>query len=403
MYDLLLKGGRVLDPGRGVDAALDVAVAGGRIAAVSAGILERDAKRVIAVAGKLVTPGLIDMHAHVAAGLGVPGLTEAFVEPDAAGVLAGVTTVVDAGSTGAHTVGVLVRAASEARVRTRTLAYLHICRTGQAFLPEPCDGATVDPETAAAAIGACRGLLLGVKLRMVSPGLDALGMDLPRAAIRAARESGTAFMVHIGDTTLPPSAETAANLTPAMLDLMAPGDIVTHIYTANPGGMLDKKGRVLPELRAARERGLLFDAAHGRRNLSFDTARRMHDQGIVTDVISSDLTVGGRADLVHSLTECMSKFLMLGMSLADVIEKTTSAPAAAMGMSASLGSLEPGREADISVLDVAEGEWLFADSFGRKERGAKAIVPVLTVRAGEPVSPAWGPHPWGWLPESAAG
>jgi dihydroorotase len=236
---------------------------------------------------------------------------------------------------------------------------------------------------------------------MVSPGIDTLGLDLARASIRAARESGAAFMVHIGDTTVPPSAEAAERVTRAMLELMAPGDIITHIYTANPGGMLDERGRVLPELRAARERGLFLDAAHGRLNLSFDTARRMHDQGIVTDVISSDMTVRGSREIVYSLTECMSKFLMLGMSLADVIEKTTAAPARVMGMSGSLGALAPGREADISVLDVVEGEWLLADSFGRREKGRQAIVPVLTVRAGEAIAPAWGPHPWGWLPEAA--
>ena len=401
MYDLLLKGGRVLDPASGIDGALDVAVEGGRIASVAADIPEQEAKQVIGVRGKVVTPGLIDMHAHVAAGLGVPGLTGLSVEPDVAGVLAGVTTVVDAGSTGPHTFGVLLSHAIP-RARTRTLAYLHVCRTGLAFLPEPCDRVTVDPDAVAAVIRACRSHLLGVKLRMVSPGMDTMGLDLPRAAIRAARESGTAFMVHIGDATIPPSAETAERLTREMLDLMAPGDIITHIYTANPGDMLDEKGWVLPELRAARERGVIFDAAHGMRNLSFETASRMHDQGIVTDVISSDLTVGGRREIVHSLTECMSKFLMLGMSLADVVEKTTAGPARVMGMSASLGSLALGREADISVLDIAEGEWLFADSFGRKERGTQAIVPVLTVRAGEPIMPAWGPRPWGWLPERAA-
>jgi dihydroorotase len=330
----------------------------------------------------------------------VPGLTEAHVEPDAAGVLAGVTTVVDAGSTGANTLGVLLHAIP--RARTRTLAYLHICRTGQVLLPELYDRVTVDAEAAAETIAARRSCLLGVKLRLVSPGVHTMGLDLVRASIRAARESGTAFMVHIGDTTVPPSPEPAERVTRQMLDLMAPGDIVTHIYTANPGDMLDEKGRVLPELRAARERGILFDAAHGRRNLSFETARRLHDQGIVTDVISSDLTVGGRGDIVYSLTECMSKFLMLGMSLADVIERTTAGPARVMGMSSSLGALAPGREADISVLGLVEGEWLFADSFGRKEKGDRAIVPALAVSAGHPIAPAWGPHPWGWLPESPA-
>jgi dihydroorotase len=399
MYDLLIKGGRVLDPARGVDGLFDVAVSAGRIAAVRPDIPAAEGRRVISAPGRLVTPGLIDMHTHVAAGLGVPGVTEAHVEPDAAGVLAGVTTVVDAGSTGPHTYGALLREIP--RARTRTLAYLHICRTGQAFLPEPYDSVSVDPETTAAVIAACRETLLGVKVRMVSPGIDTMGLDLARASIRAARESRTAFMVHIGDTSLPPSAATATRLTPRMLDLMGPGDIVTHVYTANAGGLLDDNGRVLPQVRAARERGVLFDAAHGRRNLSFDAVRRLHEQGIVTDAISSDLTIGGRGEIVYSLTECMSKFLMLGMSLQDVVEKVTAGPARVMGMADRLGSLEPGRNADISVIEVVEGEWVFADAFGRRETGRQAIVPVLAVRAGEPIAPGWGPHPWGWLPEAA--
>ena len=187
-------------------------------------------------------------------------------------------------------------------------------------------------------------------------------------------------------------------MTWQMLDMMAPGDIITHIYTANPGGMLDDNGKVIPQLKEALERGVVLDAAHGRRNLSFDVARSLLDQGIVTDVISSDLTVIGRTYIVYSLTECMSKFLMLGFTLEQVIDKTISAPARGLGMSDTLGALAVGREADITVLDMVEGEWLFTDSFGKTGHGDKAIVPVLAVRAGEVFMPDWGPHPWGWLP-----
>lgn len=401
MYNLLIKNGRVLDPGRGLDGVQDVAVEKGKIARIAPDIDARDAERVIDVSGKLVTPGLIDMHAHVAWGMGAPGVAEMNLHPDIAGVRAGVTTVVDAGSTGSHNFGGLVHLTIPS-ARTRVLPFLHLDRTGLAAMPDAPDRQSTDLDATIKTIEAYKPLILGTKLRMVSPGIDNVGLELPRMAIKAARETGTRYMVHVGDTSLPPS-ESAPSLTWQMLDMMAPGDIITHIYTANPGGMLDSSGEVVPQLREAIDRGVVLDSAHGRRNVSFDAARKLLDQGIVTDVISSDLTAPGRGYIVYSLTECMAKFLMLGFTLEQVIEKTTAAPARVLGMSDTLGALAVGREADISVLDVVNGDWLFQDAFGKSERGERAIVPVLTVRAGEVFTPDWGPRPWGWLPERACG
>jgi dihydroorotase len=397
MYNLLFRNGKVLDPGGGLNGLYDVAVAKGEIAHIALHINPEEAAHVIDVAGKLVTPGLIDMHTHVAWGMGVPGVTEECLHPDMGGVMAGVTTLIDAGSTGAYNFGGFVNCTLPSS-HTRVLPFLHMDRTGLMAMPDHPHRQSIDLEATIKTVEAYKSLVLGIKFRMVSPGMDNMGLDLPGLSVKASRETGTRIMVHIGDTNIPPSGDNAPRLTWQMLEMMVPGDIITHIYTANPGGMLDGKGKVVPQLKEARERGVVLDAAHGRSNFSFDVARRLLDQDIVTDVISSDLTARGHAHIVYSLTECMSKFLMLGFTLEQVIDKTTSVPARMLGQSGTLGALAVGREADISVLDIVAGEWLFTDSFGRTEKGDKAIVPVLTVRAGEVFTPDWGPHPWGWLP-----
>jgi dihydroorotase len=143
---------------------------------------------------------------------------------------------------------------------------------------------------------------------------------------------------------------------------------------------------------------VILDSAHGRTNLSFSTARRLIEQGVVPDVISSDVTLGGRTWIVYGLTECMSKFLALGLSMEEVIGMATTNAAQALGMADSLGTIQVGREADLSILEVVEGEWEFVDTVGETLQGKKVIVPVATIRAGEVVVPDWGPHPWGWLP-----
>ena len=188
-----------------------------------------------------------------------------------------------------------------------------------------------------------------------------MGMDMIRLAERVARETGTHVMVHIGDHRDPPSPR-AAGLTRELLDALAPGDILSHLCTGRQGGVLDAAGRAVPELLAARERGVVLDSALGRLNFSFRAARALLDQGILPDTISSDMTGRGRGLIVYSLTECMSKFLALGFSLPQVVRMTTANSAAALGMSAALGSLAVGREADLSILRLVPGRWEFRDS-----------------------------------------
>src|SRR5919106_1697086 len=343
MYDLVLKAGRVVDPSSGFDGVLDVAVENGAIARVAAGIAPAEAARVIDVGGKLVTPGLIDLHAHVFDGFNRTG-----VNPDLGGVHAGVTTIVDAGSAGAATFGgwrhILPNCATE------IVPFLHICQTGLATLPDIIAESSVN-------------LTDTVKV--------------------ATEKRYDPKVIH------------------PLLDLLEPGDILTHYFTPNPGGVLDGNGKLVPEAREAASRGVWFDTAHGRMNFSFDVGRRIIDQGLLPHCISTDLTVPGRVMTVHSMTEMMTRFLGLGFTLPQVVTMSTTNPAKAIGEEGRLRRLAVGRQADISVLEVKEGDWVVYDILGSGLRVERAFARHLTVKRGQLFTPDFGPRPWGWLPDRA--
>ena len=392
MTDLILKGGDVLDPSRGPRARLDVAVTDGLISQVAPDIQPDAAARVIDVSGKLVTPGLIDLHTHV-----YEGVNQTAVNPDLAGVLSGVTTVVDAGSAGCYTFGGFPQYVVP-NASTRIFCMVHISRTGLNYQPEISDRDDIDLDETVRVVQANRPLVQGIKLRAVGPAVPVLGIEMFQLAKRAARESGVRLMVHIGDRF----AGDGPTLTQGLLPLMDEGDIITHLFSGNAGRILDGQGKVLPEVFEAQERGVFLDTAHGRQNFSFDVARRALDQGVRPLSISTDLTIPGRLNTVHSMTEMLSRFMALGFSLEDTIRMATLNPARAIGMDDELGSLAPGRAADISVLEEATGDWLFHDTEGDTLRGDKALAPVLTVKGGEVFPADWGPHPWGWLPEAVS-
>ena len=389
--DLLLKGGRVLDPSQGLDGNLDVAVKGGSIAEVAASIDPAGTGRVVDVSGKLVVPGLIDLHCHV-----YKGVDETGIDADVGGVRAGVTTMVDAGSAGAYTFGGFPEHIVP-RARTRILCMIHIGRAGLAYMPEIADRDDIDVDHTVDIVRANRPLIRGVKVRAVGPAVPKIGIEMVTLAKRAAEEGGVKLMVHIGD----PYITEGPTLTRQLLPLLRPGDILTHLLTGNPGRILDETGTVLPELLDAQERGVCLDPAMGRFNFSFETARAALDQGVRPSTISTDLTIPGRLNTVHSLTEMMSRFMALGLELEDVVRMVTVNPARALGMDDTLGSLAVGREADITVLDDVQGSWSFFDSRRESIKGSRALVPALTVRAGEMIAPDWGPRPWGWLPDPA--
>ncbi|MBI3637941.1 MAG: amidohydrolase/deacetylase family metallohydrolase [Candidatus Rokubacteria bacterium] len=389
MFDLLLKGGTAVDPSSGLDGAQDIAVQDGKIALIAPAIDAKEATRTIEVAKKLVVPGLIDVHAHVFEGVNRTG-----VNPDLGGVLSGVTTLVDAGSAGAATFAAWQRHILP-HAHTEVIPFMHICSTGLATLPDIVGERSVNLDETLKAMAEYKGVARGIKARMVSPALEIMGMEMPKAAKRAAKESGTKLMVHIGDT----EKKYDPNVIRKLLPLLEPGDILTHYFTANPGGVLDANGKLVPEAREAADRGVWLDTAHGRMNFSFDVGRRCIDQGLLPHCISTDLTVPGRLQTVHSMVEIMTRFLGLGFTLPQVVTMATSNPAKAINEEHRLGSLKVGRQADISVLDLREGDWMVYDVLGTGLRVSKAFVPFVTVKRGRVFTPDWGPRPWGWEPD----
>ncbi len=391
MYDLLLKGGTVVDPSTGLDGIADVAVEGGRIARIAPDIASAEAARTVEVAGKIVTPGLIDLHAHVFEGFNRTG-----VHPDLGGVHAGVTTIVDAGSSGSATFAGFPRHIIP-NCHTEIIPFLHICQTGLATMPDIIAEGSIKLDDTLKVVDQHKGLICGIKARMVSPALQIMGMEMPRLAKRAARESGTRLMVHIGDTEKRYDPTVIRKLLP----LLEAGDILTHYFTANPGGVLDANGKLVPEAREAADRGVWFDTAHGRMNFSFEVGHRIIEQGLLPHCISTDLTVPGRLMTVHSMTEMMTRFLGLGFTLPQVVTMCTANPAKAIGAGDRLGSLVVGRQADISVLEMREGDWMVYDVLGAGLRVSKAMVPFVTVKRGQVFTPDWGPRAWGWEPDRA--
>ncbi len=391
MYDLLLKGGHVLDPSQGVNAANDLAVENGKIARIAPAIPPEEAVRVIEVNGKLVCPGLIDLHTHIYSGVNANG-----VPPDLGGVRAGVTTMVDAGSAGCDTFGGFPEHIVPNN-ETEVICFLHICRTGLATTPDIFSPSSIDLDRTIQVASEHPNLIAGIKARMVSPALEIMGMEMPRLAKQAAREAGIKLMVHIGDT----EKRYDPNVIRELLPIMEDGDIVTHLFTANPGGVIDAGGKLVPEAKEAYDRGVWMDTAHGRMNFSFDVGSRILDQGLIPHCISTDLTVPGRARTVHSMTEMMTRFLALGFTIEQVVTMSTINPARAVGVDDRLGTLEVGRQADISVLDVKSGDWVVYDVLSSPMTVNRAVTPVLTVKRGKVFEAGWGPRPWGWDPDPA--
>lgn len=391
MYDLLVTNGRVIDPSQNIDGQMDVAIQDGKISRIAKDISVDDAKETMDVKGCIVIAGMIDVHTHVYAGVNQNG-----EEPDVAGVRSGVTTIVDAGSSGCDTFGgfpkyILPNAKTEIR------PFLHICRTGLASTPDIMAETSIDLENTIRVVQESNGIIKGIKARMVSPALEIFGMEMPKLAKRAARETGVRLMVHIGDTENRYDETVISKLLP----ILDEGDIVTHLFTANKGGIIDSDGKLVPEAKEAKERGVWLDTAHGRSNFSFDIGDKVLDQGLIPHCISTDLTVPGRINTVHSMTEMMTRFLAMGFKLEEVINMCTINPASAIGEQDRLGTLHAGKQADLSILKIENGDWVVYDVLNNPRKIDKAVVPVACVKEGIKYAADWGPRSWGWLPDSS--
>lgn len=381
--DLVVRGGRLLDPARGLDERGDLAAHAGRVIAVgprSAGVSESAVA--IPAEGLLVVPGLIDMHVHIC-----EDVTDVAAPFALAGVASGVTVLCDCGSAGAATIDRFARATSS--LRERVFCFLNIAHRGLAALPEIRDETDVDEMAVRLAVERHPDLIRGIKVRAVGPAVTTMGLRLIERALSVSRECRLPLMVHIGEEA--PAGGVA--FTRELLPLLDRDDVVTHAFSGLPGGLLDERGEVLPEAVAAAHRGVLFDVGRGRINLGIAAAARLLEAGIVPDVISSDVSSRFPGFPGPSLTDTMSLFLALGMSLPDVLAGVTSRPAGILGIQSSTG-LVTGADADITLLVERRGSWTFRDGIGGTLTGEVALVPVLTIVRGTP-------HLAGPLPGSA--
>lgn len=375
-YDLILKGGTVVDPAAGLHARCDVAFAGGLVAAVGEGLT--GGAEVVDCAGRIVAPGMIDLHVHIYWGVSYLGIP---ADPNC--IARGVTTAVDAGSAGADTFPGLRRYVIEASA-TRLYAMLNIAAQGMlhADIGELDDLRYASVPRALATIEEHRDLILGVKVRLTRDTIvgAAAGLRPLALAREAADAAGLPIMVH--------PQEAWCDSLDDVLALMRGGDILTHCFHGSSHGILDERGRVRLAVLDAMERGVVFDVGHGAGSFSWSVAEQALAQGVAPQTISSDLHSYNLGGPVFDLATTASKFLHLGMGLDDVLARVTAAPARAMGMAGQLGTLRPGAAGDAVVLDLEEGAFPLWDSHGELRTAERRLVPGTVVRAGRVYAPA---------------
>ena len=413
--DLLITGGMLLNTDTAELKKGDVAIRGDKIVAIEDVPENYIPKRRIDASGLVVTPGIIDLHTHVAGGLrrSSPYVEDMMQDADTAGVHSGVTTVLDAGSCGIANIGGFVNHVIP-NAKTRIYALLNVGSLGVNRIPEVTSALDIEHDAAVASIRSRKDVIIGVKARMVSPGIAELGVGLPAAAKAIASDAGVRLMIHMGDTT--GQSDEALNAAPKILaEILEEGDIVTHSFTGARGGLIGDNRELLREALDARQRGVKFDIGVGGRNFSFDAAKRVLDGGLIPDTISSDVTLTSRyAGTAFSQMDSIGKVMSLGIGLEDALVMSTRNPAAVLtsslpllgggsaegdgGLERMLGCMAPGTHADLTLLRVHEGEWEFIDGAGNINIGNHALEPVSCIRAGQVMPIDYGPREGGWLP-----
>ena len=390
-YDLLLKGGRVIDPAQGLDARRDVGIAGGRIAAVSENLPAAEAARTVDVSGAIVTPGLIDLHVHC-----YRHMTDFGLPPDDTGVNAGATTVVDQGSAGAWTFDGFKAYAIDPSV-TEVFSFLSINLSGTL---RGCRGGPViqcpdfiDLDVSRKFVEKFPREIRGIKAHSDSASWSLWGSVMLRRARQLADEVKLPMYIHTGelwktDERHRPEPRSVMEET---LFFARPGDLLAHAYSAKDDGVLGKGSKPSPHLVEAVKAGVHLDIGHGV-NFCFDTARRMMDAGLLPYTVSTDVhgdfyTHDNDTTVDYSLVGTMSKLLALGLDLPFLVQATTLNPARILRLEEEIGTLRPGTRADVSVLDLREEDWVFRDCDKAALHATRRLVPRLVVRAGTPLTP----------------
>lgn len=364
-YDLIVRGGRVIDPSRKLDAIRDVAIANGRIVKVEANI-SADAAETIDASGKLVVPGLIDVHVHALRVTEGPALCLAD----------GVTGFIDAGSQGADRIGEVIAIAKTAPQPCRIL--INIGRAGILTEGDTMDLSRADVGAAREAIARNRDFIVGVKARLSRDVAGVNDFEVLRRAQEVASSFKMPVMIHMGQTMSP---------LPKLLALLKPGDIVTHMFAPPPNSIIDDDGHILPEVISARQRGVWFDFGNGRNgHFTWEMVERVLKAGFLPDTLSTDWTIEGRTSQVFDFPNVMSKFLLLGTSIDQVIGLATINASRDFGVFHGHGTLNVGAPADVAVIELKEGRFEFVDNFGGKRSGSQRLFPSITVLAGKKVA-----------------
>jgi dihydroorotase len=363
-YDLIIKGGRVIDPSVRLDAIRDVAISGGRILAVEATVAG-DAADTLDARGKLVVPGLLDIHTHAGRSAEGPGLV----------LQDGVTGWIDAGSQGADRIGETIAVARSSPQQGRVL--INIGRAG--ILPEgdTMDLKRADVGAARDAIAKNRDFVVGVKARLSR---DVAGEN-DYEVLRRAQEVATSFslpvMIHMGQTISP---------LPKLVDLLKRGDIVTHLFAPPPNSIIDDSGHILPEVLAARRRGVWFDVANGQSgHMRWDTIAAIMKTGFWPDTFSTDWNTNAHQTGVIDLPNCMSKLFGYGMTVDEAIARATVNAAGIFPLFNDRGTLNVGAPADVAVLELRKGNFEFLDNYKNKITGHQRLFPSATVLGGKRV------------------
>jgi dihydroorotase len=381
-WDLLVRGGTLIDPAQSISARRDVAFRNGKVAAV-AETLSGDATEVVDATGGLVAPGLIDIHTHVYRALHTGR------DADQTSLANGVTTVVDAGSAGWMTLPGL-RDYVIPHYRTRVLAFLHISATGLTInrvMPELAEIKFAQVDEAARAVAENPGLVVGIKVRIAHGATGQDDQANAREALRRARQAAdlahVRLMVHVSDTPIP---------LPEILDQLRAGDIATHIFNGNAEQVFGRDGALRREVQAAQARGVVLDVGHASIHCDVNVARRAIREGLTPTTISTDLHTPPPGRIVYNLRGLMSKFLALGMTLEDVVASVTSRAAAAIGKSDELGSLALGMVGDAAVLDLEDGHFTYADGAGNEVKATRRFRTRHVIREGQRLPAAHADH-----------
>ncbi len=362
-YDLLIKGGRVMDPSRKFDQSADVAIAGGKIAAVQPDIAASAAAETIDAAGKIVVPGLIDIHTHAGR-----------EKEDGALCLAdGVTSLVDAGSAGAEGIDAVVAVARQAPNRMRV--FINIGRKGIIPDGDLMDLANVDVAAARAAIERHRDVVVGIKARLSKNVAGKNDLEALKRAQSVARPLGIPIMIHMGQTVSP---------LPDLLAVLKRGDIVTHMYAPPPNGIFDDAGALLPAVVDARKRGVWFDFGNGRvDHFTWAIVEHGVQARVWPDTISTDWGQAARTDQVFNFANVLSKLLLVGMPLDRVVACATANAAKTLAAFKGLGTLAAGAPADVAILELQQGAFEFEDNYKGRRTGRQKLVATGAIFGGK--------------------